>query len=191
MLFEFDKSVLLWIQENVRCEALTGIMKLLSNIGNKGILWIVIAFVFICTKKYRKAGRASAIALILSLIVCNLCMKNIVDRERPFDRIKELVLIGKRMTDYSFPSGHTTAAFATLVVYKKTMSKKFSKIMLVISILMAFSRLYLGAHYLTDVLAGVIIGSILGMLAMVLEGIYDKKVNKDKEEKVLIEEKDI
>jgi len=93
------------------------------------------------------------VGFILSSFIAYM-LKIIIIRPRPIFNLIEL-------TSYSFPSGHTTIMF-TLFILIFYNFPKYKYIWLVISLIIAFSRLYLGVHYFTDVIAGVIIGLYLG-----------------------------
>ena len=142
------------------------IMIFFSTIGNNGMVWIGIAFVFLMIKRHRETGFAMAIALLLSLIVCNLVLKNIVQRPRPFWIDEQIVLKIEAPGDFSFPSGHTFSSFAAAVAIFLC-NRKFGCPALVLAASIAFSRLYLFVHYPTDVLASVVLGSCAGFLAVV------------------------
>ena len=68
--------------------------------------------------------------------------------------------------DYSFPSGHTGSAFALAVVIFMVMDRKYGIIALILASLMGFSRLYVGIHYPSDVLGGVILGVVTSVIAV-------------------------
>ena len=72
--------------------------------------------------------------------------------------IDGLVLLIEKQKDYSFPSGHTCASFAAAGVYWRMMPKKYAVLLLILAALIACSRLYVGVHYPSDVLAGLAIG---------------------------------
>ena len=74
-----------------------------------------------------------------------------------------------RLKDYSFPSGHTCASFACAGVYYKAFPGKWGKAAMVLAVLIALSRLYVGVHYPTDVLAGALVGTFSALAALKLE----------------------
>ena len=113
-----DKEILMFIQTNIRCNFLTPIMKAITYLGNSGLIWIIITLLLLMFKKTRKIGILSAIALIEDLLICNVFLKQIIKRMRPYDRFSDLTRIIAKQSDYSFPSGHSAAAFASAMVMK-------------------------------------------------------------------------
>ena len=173
-----DFAILDFIQANIRSPFLDAIMSFITYLGEGGILWIILAIVMICAKKYRREGFTVAAALILCLIFCNILIKNIVARTRPFDINTMIEPIISLPTDYSFPSGHTTAAFAAATALLLCKNRRFGIPTLIIAILIAFSRLYLYVHFPSDVLAGMILGAILAFAAYrIVNKIYEKRKN--------------
>lgn len=158
--------------------------KVVSFFGKSGWAFIAIAFVFLLFKGKRKAGLAMGFALVMGAIVTNILLKNIVDRPRPYTRSLTFanfwVAAGKNVEDSSsFPSGHTTAAFAAGVAFFLSVSKKYGWTGLVFAVLMGFSRVYLIVHYPSDVLAGCIIGTAAGIGGHALSKlVYDKAKGK-------------
>ena len=89
-----------------------------------------------------------------------------------------VILLVERLHDYSFPSGHTAAAFTAVAALWFAGQKRFSLIVLILAVLIAFSRLYLYVHYPTDVLGGVVIGILCGYLGWKLVEIISHKCSK-------------
>jgi len=158
---EFD--ILYWFQ-SISNHMLDSIMIGFTNLGNGGMLWILLAAIFLCTKKYRKCGITMTIALLLSLIICNGIMKNLVARPRPCWVDTSVHLLIKNPTDYSFPSGHTSASFAAAVAIFMY-HKKIGIVALIIAANIAISRIYLFVHYPSDVLVSLILGCLYGVIA--------------------------
>lgn len=167
-LLHLDGQALLFIQEHLRQEWLTPAVKVITSLGNAGIFWIVLTAILLVVPKTRKVGCMSALALIGALIVDNLILKNWVARIRPYEVVEGLNRLIEAQKDYSFPSGHTGSSFASAVVCFLELPKKYGIPILILAILIACSRLYLGVHYPTDVIAGVIIGIGLALAARYL-----------------------
>lgn len=158
----FDLPILEWIAENLYCGFMDAIMPLITVLGDAGIFWIAVAVVLIFIPKYRKIGLSMGVALIMGLLVCNVTLKPLVARPRPYDY--QLEYFGKTIElliatphDFSFPSGHTLASFeaATALLIG---NKKMGIPAMILACLIAFSRLYLYVHYPTDVLFSVVLG---------------------------------
>ena len=161
-----DGEILLQIQQHLRTDMLTPFMKIVTFLGNGGWFWILCAVVLLAIPKTRKTGYAAVFSLIFGAIVTNLLLKNIVARPRPFAEIEALIPLIAKPTDFSFPSGHTTASFAVALVMLRMLSKKIGIPAVVLAALVAFSRLYLGVHYPTDVLAGFVVALVGSSLAV-------------------------
>ncbi len=164
----FDLPILDWIAEHLYCGFLDVVMPIITLFGDAGIFWIACAVILICTKKYRKIGISMAVSLVLGLVVCNITLKPLVARIRPYDFQmqhfgREISLLIPAQHDFSFPSGHTIASFeaATVLMLK---NKKMGIPALILASLIAFSRLYLYVHYPTDVIVSLVLGILFGFL---------------------------
>ena len=132
-------------------------------------------------------GLGMAIAMMIGLIVCNVTLKPLVARIRPYDLQLEhfgitIQLLGERMHDFSFPSGHTIASFEAATVLLKN-SKKMGIPAMILAVLIAFSRLYLYVHYPTDVIASVILGTLFALIGNALAGLIAPKLGAGKKGK--------
>ena len=174
-LLQLDGNILLWIQEHVRNDVLTSVMKFITHLGDAGWIWIALAIVFLLVKKMRRTGMLMACSLVGSLIVNNLILKNLVARTRPYEAVDGLQRIIEAQRDLSFPSGHTGSSFAAAVVIFLMCPRKIWVPALILAFLIMFSRLYVGVHYPTDVLAGMITGTLIAVLVC---RVYQKKHRK-------------
>ena len=181
----FDLPILDWIQETMQCAFLDKTMPIVTLFGDGGVFWIGIAVLLLFFPKYRKTGFSMGMALVLGLVVCNITLKPLVARIRPYDFQlqefgREITLLISAQHDFSFPSGHTIASFeacTVLLLHDKRMGIPAT----VLAILIAFSRLYLYVHYPTDVLVSLVLGIAFGLLGSFLVNlIYKKWVYKGK-----------
>lgn len=175
----FDLPILDWIAEYLHCGFLDRLMPVITALGNGGILWIALAVVLLCIPKYRRVGLTMAVALLMGLLICNLTLKPLVARMRPYDYQlshfgRTIHLLIRAPGDYSFPSGHTIASFEAAVVLMLH-NKKWGIPALVVAVLIAFSRLYLYVHYPTDVLFSVILGTGIAFFSRFLVTHFNAK----------------
>ena len=177
-IFQFDSSILLWIQNNVRSDFLTPIMKVITHLGDKGILWIVVTLVLLFLYKTRKVGVRCLVSMVIGLVITNLIIKNWVARVRPYEVIQGLECIIEKAHDWSFPSGHATNSLACAWVIFKRMDRKYGVPALIMAILISLSRLYVGIHYPTDVLGGAAIGIGCACLSLWMMPKLEKKFRK-------------
>ena len=177
-ILQLDQNILLFIQEYIRHDWMDWFWKGITHLGDFGIFWILLTIVLLIPKKTRKAGGASALALIIGTLITNVAIKNMVARIRPYEVIQELELMIEKQKDFSFPSGHTWASFASaFAIYKckEVFPKKWRIAAMVLATLIALSRLYVGVHYPTDVLGGLIVGLFSGWAGWKIEELIMKK----------------
>ena len=160
----FEANIVLWIQENLRVGFLNPVMQGITHLGDGGIFWIILSVLLLLFKKTRKVGLCCALGLIFDLLVVNMAIKPLVARIRPYEIIKEISILTHQPGDHSFPSGHSAGSFACAWAFFRAYKKKWGVPALVLASLVSLSRLYVGVHYPTDVLGGIVIGIILGEL---------------------------
>ena len=157
-LINLDGNILLWIQEYIRQDWMEGFWKGITMLGDSGWFWIVLSLLLMVPRQTRWIGITSLAAIVIGALITNVTLKNLVARTRPYEVVEGLVLLIEKQRDYSFPSGHTCASFAAAGVYWRMLPKKFGIPLVILAAMIAFSRLYVGVHYPTDVLAGLLIG---------------------------------
>ena len=154
-----DESILLWIQETVRQGWLNPLVEFYTTLGNGGLLWIVLS-----------------LALLLGALCTNVVLKNLVQRPRPYTAVEGLIPLLTSGDPNSFPSGHTCAAFAAGLAWAGTCSARWARIAAVVSaVCMGLSRLYVGVHYPSDVLAGALVGSLAALAALALARRWERE----------------
>ena len=176
-----DQTILVWIQDNLRIENLNPIVKVFTYMGNGGAVWIVICLVLTKIKKTRKIGIYSILSLIFSLLITNLGLKLIYERIRPYEVMNNISPLIITSDPNSFPSGHTSAAFSVGFLWAKFSKKQWIKISCILqAILMGFSRLYVGVHYPSDVVAGALVGGLCSILSIKLGDFMFKRYSNPK-----------
>ena len=163
-LAALDGGMLLLIQEHLRADWMNGFWAAVSRLGDAGVFWIFLSLILLFFPRTRRAGIAGLVSLALSLLCGNLALKHLVARPRPFALIPALRPLVELPKDFSFPSGHTSASFAAALSYLRVAPGKPAVLAVVLAALIAFSRLYVGVHYPTDVLGGFLLGFFISWL---------------------------
>lgn len=140
-------------------------MCVVTRLGDKGILWLVIAAILLFFKKYRKCSVTMVTGLLSGVLIGNVLLKNIIARPRPCWLNTAVDMLISVPTDYSFPSGHTLSSFIAVTVLMYY-NRYFGFAGLIMALFIAFSRLYLYVHFPTDVLAGAVLGVLLGCFSI-------------------------
>lgn len=177
---EFEIKILDFIHQTFSCKFLDYFFTAITSLSNSGIFWIILAVALLCFKKTRKTGICLGVALILGEVFGNLILKNIIARPRPYVVNADANVIIKKLSSYSFPSGHTRCAVESATAIFAN-SKKWGIAAIIIAVLTAFSRLYLYMHYPTDVLGGALLGIIDGLLAVFIVKKLGEYIEKRKQ----------
>lgn len=177
----FEIGILDWIQNVFRCAFLDWFFPLVTKFGDHGVFWILIAAVLLCFKKTRATGCMMSLSLLCGLLIGNTVMKPLFARIRPYEAnvTGEINLLVERLSDYSFPSGHTLASFEAAVVLM-IRDRKLGIPALAIAVLVALSRLYLYVHYPTDVLVGMVLGTLFAFFSVwAVKLVWNRFSNKE------------
>ena len=158
-----ELAILDWIQLHLRWEFLDAVMPAVSRLSDHGEIWILLAAVLLLFRRTRPAGAALACGLVLDLVACNMILKPLIGRVRPFVVNPAVELLVAPPLDASFPSGHTAASLASATALW-TAGNPLWKPAMVLAVAIALSRLYLYVHWPTDVLGGVVLGAAVGWL---------------------------
>lgn len=160
-----DAQCLVGVADMAHKLELIPFMRIVSTLGDSGKIWALLAAILFCFKKTRFLGIAIALALIIDGCFGYL-IKNLVARPRPCS-VWLPEYLSHCPKSFSFPSGHTSAAFSTLGVFW-TMRTRWSWAVLLGATLMGLSRMALFVHYPTDVLGGIVLGLVCGFVSVVL-----------------------
>ncbi|MCI8478140.1 MAG: phosphatase PAP2 family protein [Oscillospiraceae bacterium] len=157
---EIDGALLLFLQ-SIRLSLLDPLVLCYTHLGDAGVLWIVLSLLLLCRPKTRKAGLLALCAMALGLLCNNMILKRLVQRPRPWLVVAGLQPLTAPPDPNSFPSGHTCAAFAAALSWRHTLPwRQAGWVGVAMAVLMGFSRLYVGVHFPTDVLAGGLMGTL-------------------------------
>ena len=178
-ILELDGKILLWIQNNLRSDVMNTIEKFITNFGG----FIAAAMVLmIIIPKTRRLGIMTFAANFMADMLANGVLKKLVERVRPYEVVEGLTSVIGAMSSTSFPSGHSACSFAIATVIFLETKKKVGIPALILAAMIASSRLYLGVHYPTDVLAGITVGVLNGCFtSFVYHRFIEKKIGKKKE----------
>ena len=176
--FQWELDLLHWFQ-SIRTDFLDYIVPKITFLGDAGWFWIAVAFIFIVLPFNRKIGFQSAVALILTALVCNIILKPSIMRARPC-WIEEVEMLVKIPKDFSFPSGHSNASFAVATsIFMR--NKKLGIPAIILAAAIALSRLYVFVHWPTDVIVGILVGITGGVVSYFIVNAIYKSVAKKKQ----------
>ena len=171
-----DDRIVEWVAAH-RYGPLDGFFVALGTVEKLGLIWAVMAFVLglLMRRGLRNAGVLALATLLTTFAADSVSfgVKDLVNRTRPADahaQIHPLYVVHSS----SFPAGHAATAFAgaTLLSY---FAPRLSPLFVVLAAAIGFSRIYVGVHYPTDVLAGAAIGVLVGAAAIAVLLLVEKK----------------
>lgn len=166
----FELDFIKWLQ-SFRSGFLDVLFQLFTMLGEELVIIGILGFLYWCYDK--KVGEKVGITVFISLVL-NSSIKTLFKRLRPFQVDSAIVNVRPQTSSgYAFPSGHTQGAATVFTATALWLKKKGLLILaFVVTFLVAMSRMYIGVHYLTDVLVGAALGIGISYLMM----IYYKKV---------------
>ena len=180
----FDLPILDWIQATMQSPFMDKFMPFITLFGEAGIFWIALSILFMIFPKTRKMGLGMGLAMAMGLLICNVIMKPMIARPRPYDFQmaqfgKMIPLLIEAQHDFSFPSGHTIACFEASVVMLKN-NKWLGIPAFILGLMVTFSRMYLYVHYPTDVIVSVILGTLFALIGDAIAGAIAPKLKPRK-----------
>ena len=140
-------------------------MVFLTAIGAGGFIWIVIAGIAVVFPARRAAAFRMLLAALFTWVAVDGIIKPIVHRPRPFEVEPQIQLLDQRPLTASFPSGHAAIAVAAAMAGTQLLPGA-GWLMWPLAGAIAFSRVYLGVHWPSDVLAGLLIGAACGWFVL-------------------------
>ena len=145
------------------------IMVLFTYAGTGGFIWLI-GFVIpmLISRRFRETGVIMMAALGFNFILGEIIIKKSVGRDRPSTRISDDDMKINKPKDHSFPSGHSASSFCAFTVTLLCCPVWIWLPALALAGTIAFSRMYLRVHYLTDVIGGIVLGVMDGSLVTIL-----------------------
>jgi undecaprenyl-diphosphatase len=157
-----DARLFLAINHLPHTRITNGVMSVVTNSMNGGLLWL--ALLAIAAVLDGKRGRRALLQVIppfsFAALIVEYPIKYYFRRRRPFVDVVQAIAVGRKPGTYSFPSGHSAAAFAGAWLLRRHYPK-LTPLWYVIAVLVGFSRIFLGVHYPGDVLSGALSGTAL------------------------------
>lgn len=157
-LLALDERLLLQVQDHIRRPKLNIWMQCVSALGNGGFLWLTCAAILLCIRDQRTIGIAIVCAQVIGVLLTNFLLKYLVARKRPFDKLKQIRPLIKPPKDWSFPSGHTTSSVSASLLMLCGLPIYVGVPAVIVGWMIAFSRMYVGVHYPSDILGGAVMG---------------------------------
>jgi len=146
---------------------LNKIMLFMTFLGDQGKIWFLVLAIIVFFRRSLYIGVTFFSALFVSWLFAEIIIKRIVCRVRPCHKIEQETLILKKIPKfYSFPSSHSATSFAMFTVSIFFCPLWATMVMLVIAVGISFSRFYLQAHYLTDVICGIFLGVLIAVISV-------------------------
>ena len=151
---------ILYTLQELRTPLVDGLMVFITSLGDHGWFWILMGVLLFSFPRTRLLGGCMLISIAAGFLLGNVLLKNMAARQRPCWLDPSVELLVRVPKDFSFPSGHSLVSFEGAVCIF-LFNRKWGIPALMLAVLIAFSRLYLFVHFPTDVLAGIIMGTVI------------------------------
>ena len=156
---KLDDDIIDFIDRKMSCSLLDYSMKIVTFLGDFALIWIFF-IVYLLKNGFYIRGIVILCSLIVTIVLNEFLLKNLFKRNRPIHNNCPKLIINIPKS-YSFPSGHTATAFSVASLICLFSSGILAYISLIFAIIIGFSRIYIKAHYLSDVLVGAFVGTFV------------------------------
>ncbi len=181
----FDTELFMLINTRLTAPFLDSFMPYVTDKLNfLGAIIVSAVLIWVLGKRRDRAGLVTLVLLVLaSDLFCNQ-LKHLFMRIRPCNAIEGIRVLAGCGGSYSMPSGHATNIFAAMVFLTARYRRLFP-LFLSIAFIVAYSRVYVGVHYPSDVIAGAGLGTVMALIFTKAEGlILSRYIDKKEEERV-------
>lgn len=165
-LRRLDESIMLRVQERRR-RWLNPVMIAVTELGGGVIWWAWYGFIFMKNHD-KQALLYFTVSFFAGWLLSSQVLKRVFGRPRAYDAMEEVIPLIRRPKDLAFPSAHAACAFSAACAIAVTRTPVEGIIALILAVLVGFSRIYVGVHYLTDVLGGAVTGILCAAAALPL-----------------------
>jgi len=176
-LYSIDVSLFYFINHTLSNPLFDKFFPFITEVKNWYLVYAI--FWLILVIKGGKRGRIAAVGILLLITasdqISSSLIKNLVERIRPCNALPDVNILAGCTSSFSFPSSHAVNNFAFAVFFSK-LYPRFKVSFYIIAVLTAFSRPYVGVHYPSDIIAGALIGSLIGYLFGILALYVDNKI---------------
>lgn len=161
-LIQLDVKFFYLLNDRFKCNILDEIMPYITQLGSAfSTILICIMLITFGDNTIAYAGYNALFTLSITHLIVRI-LKSKVARPRPFNKLSKINISNTNLCDFSFPSGHTTASFSIAI----TLSLVFpthSFIFILLAFIVGLSRIYLGVHYPSDVLVGILVSTFFSI----------------------------
>ncbi|SCY30218.1 phosphatase PAP2 family protein [Alkaliphilus peptidifermentans] len=162
-----DISLFYLFNRKIHCDFLDFLMKNITHLGSTTFTTLLSLFLFFYPKEeVRLIGTKMMISLLTTVLIVQF-IKRTVNRPRPYITFSDIIPINPPNCSYSFPSGHTCAAFSMAIILSKNFPPH-SLVFITLAIMVGLSRIYLGVHYPTDTIIGATLAFIASNLLIMV-----------------------
>ena len=165
-LHALDAEIYVAINEAPHPGALDSLAWALALVTTGGWIWLIgalVAYLLRIPRSWRAFKRLLP-SVVISTWLIEYPIKTFFRRRRPFVRIVQALVVGKKPGSWSFPSGHTASSFASAWVLSSVWPRS-APVLFGLAGTVGFSRIYLGAHYPGDVASGAMLGMLLAEMS--------------------------